>query len=190
MRLLQLQQICLALVLCLQGDFHCLCNLTALISCIYRCLDLGAQPFKCNHELMIRGKRCCIFAYAQTNDTENPALLGCCCPIDGIYPATLIKSGSKDNDLLRQSRESRLSARGVNYQTVNVNDDFWDNWARRQGCSLQVVSFACADSFACFCIMTYPHHSPFNFCSHYWHWTLCNVCVSVIRMSVCQHFKR
>jgi hypothetical protein len=93
---------------------------------------------------MIRGKRCCVFAYAQTKDSENPALLGCCCPIDGNYPAILIKSGSKDNDLLRQPRDPRSSARGVHYQTVNVNDDFWDNWARRQGCSLQVTTFACA----------------------------------------------
>jgi hypothetical protein len=82
---------------------------------------------------MVKGRRCCVFAYAQ--GAEH---VGCCCPIDGQYPRTLIKSGSKDNDLLRSPRLPGMSARGVSYQTVNVSDAYWDGWARRKGCSLQV----------------------------------------------------
>jgi hypothetical protein len=85
---------------------------------------------------MLKDKPCCIFAYAK--DVENPAALGCCCPVNGEYPTTLVKSGSKDNDLLRKPRIHGMSARGVNYQTVHVCDGFWDDWARRKGCALQV----------------------------------------------------
>jgi serine/threonine protein kinase len=130
-------------------------GVTALMRCICRCLDLGQQTFKCNHELMIKDRRCCIFAYAQANDVENPALLGCRCPINGNYPATLIKSGSKDNDLLRKPRTPDNSARGVDFQTVNVNDDFWDHWARRKGCSLQVVFFFAR--IICLCLFGHDH---------------------------------
>jgi hypothetical protein len=142
MKLLLLQPTCSALVSCLHGMRRKRSrSVPALMRFICRCLDLGEQPFKCNHELMIKGRRCCIFAYAQSSDIESPALLGCRCPIDGNYPATLIKSGSKDNDLLRKPRAHENSARGVDFQTVNVNDDFWDLWARRKGCSLQVEIF-------------------------------------------------
>ena len=145
MKLLLLQPTCSALVSCLHGMRRKRSrSVPALMRFICRCLDLGEQPFKCNHELMIKGRRCCIFAYAQSSDIESPALLGCRCPIDGNYPATLIKSGSKDNDLLRKPRTADNSACGVDFQTVNVNDDFWDQWARRKGCGLQVV--CCCDA--------------------------------------------
>lgn len=85
---------------------------------------------------MVENRRCCIFAFSKN------VKYGCCCPIDGQYPTTLIKNGSKDNDLLRKQRPQPYNnARGVNYQTVNVNDSFWEKWSRRKGCSLQVYLF-------------------------------------------------
>jgi len=111
-------------------------------SAVTRCLDLLQRPFKCNHELMTKDARCCLFAFAQ--GVDNPASLGCRCPIDGRYPATLVKSGSRDNDLLLKPRAEGANARGVDYQTVNLNDAFWDQWARRKGCGLQVV--CCCDA--------------------------------------------
>ena len=149
MKQLQLQLICSVLVSCWQGartflrlqHYFRICSHTCFA--FVRCLDLLQRPFKCNHELMVKDTRCCLFAFAK--GVDSPASLGCRCPLDGRYPATLVKNGSKDNDLLLKPRAEGASARGVDYQTINLNDAFWDQWARRKGCGLQVVnSHACS----------------------------------------------